>query len=52
VLKILDKFLDRTLCVGTFEVVGSTLQKRAARDSLKQAKKRPRRGSDVSEGTL
>jgi hypothetical protein len=31
VLKILDKFLDRTPHVRTFEVVGSTLQKRAAR---------------------
>ena len=31
VLKILDKFLDRTPYVRTFEVVGSTLQKRAAR---------------------
>jgi len=52
VLKILDRFLDRTPHVGTFEVVGSTLQKRATRDSLKQPKKCPRRGSDVSEGTL
>ena len=31
VLKILDKFLDRTPYVRTFEVVGSTLQVRAAR---------------------
>jgi hypothetical protein len=31
VLKILDKFLDRTPHVRTFEVVGSTLQKRAGR---------------------
>jgi len=31
VLKILDKFLDRTPRVRTFEVVSSTLQKRAAR---------------------
>src|SRR5713226_4917537 len=30
VLKILDKFLDRTPHVRTFEVVSSTLQKRAA----------------------
>jgi hypothetical protein len=31
VLKILDKFMDRTPYVRTFEVVGSTLQVRAAR---------------------
>ena len=31
VLKILDKFLDRTPDVRTFEVVGSTFQKRAGR---------------------
>jgi hypothetical protein len=31
VLKILDKFLDRTPRVRTFEVASSTLQKRAAR---------------------
>ena len=31
VLKILDKFLARTPHVRTFEVVGSTLQKSAAR---------------------
>jgi hypothetical protein len=30
-LKILDKFLDGTPHVRTFEVVSSTLQKRAAR---------------------
>ena len=32
-LKILDKFLDRTPHVRTFEVVGSTLQKCAARST-------------------
>jgi hypothetical protein len=30
-LKILDRFLDRTPYVRTFEVVGSTLRKRVAR---------------------
>ena len=31
VLKILDKFLDRAPHVRTFEVAGSTVQKRTAR---------------------
>jgi hypothetical protein len=52
VLKVLDKFLDRTPHVGTLEVVSSALQKREPRAAARSGPRNtPDGNSEVAEGT-